>query len=443
MHKQSISKLGSSWQPILQGKRAQYARAFINEIAASLKHTLSGTSTAVAQEQQRWFSSGVSGGDAGYALFYAYKHKLDSDDTDLQSCNHSLMLAAEALATYKSDTSLYGGLTGVAWIIQHAGKTLGKKKIQKFRELQELNRDIDDFLLKWLRKDVGEHNYDLVGGLVGIGVYFLERLPKRNAYRGLETIVRLLSQQAIVNDDGICWFTPPSLIPSSQIEQHPQGYYNLGLAHGIPGIIAFLSHAYSAGIVRSESERLLRGAVSWLLRQKLPDSASAVFAYTVSQTAQATSSRLAWCYGDAGIVAALCTAASSLDDNELHSAAMQIAHRAAHRLIANSGVVDAGICHGAFGLAHIFNRLYQATQEPQFLEAALRWFDHGWQMHQPDKGIADYLFYQMGGGGTQEWIPVPGLLMGLTGLGLVTLAGVTDYKPAWDRFLLLDISPLN
>ena len=39
-----------------------------------------------------------------------------------------------------------------------------------------------------------------------------------------------------------------------------------------------------------------------------------------------------------------------------------------------SGVVDAGLCHGAAGLGHVFNRLFQATGEQRLALAAREWF---------------------------------------------------------------------
>jgi len=73
-------------------------------------------------------------------------------------------------------------------------------------------------------------------------------------------------------------------------------------------------------------------------------------------------------------------------------------------------VVGAGFCHGAIGLAHIFNRLYQANGEPVFREAARRWFGHVLDESQ---------------------------LEGAAGIGLALLAAMTPLEPRWDRLFLL------
>ena len=46
---------------------------------------------------------------------------------------------------------------------------------------------------------------------------------------------------------------------------------------------------------------------------------------------------------------------------------------AANRPPDQTGVVDAGLCHGSAGLAHLFNRMYQMTAEPILADAARLW----------------------------------------------------------------------
>ena len=48
----------------------------------------------------------------------------------------------------------------------------------------------------------------------------------------------------------------------------PRGHYNLGLAHGVPGVIGFLGLVRAAGIAQDIARPLLDGAVSWLLAQR-------------------------------------------------------------------------------------------------------------------------------------------------------------------------------
>lgn len=46
------------------------------------------------------------------------------------------------------------------------------------------------------------------------------------------------------------WTNPAWLIPETR-EKCPRGYYNLGLAHGVPGVIGLLGRACAPGVAVS------------------------------------------------------------------------------------------------------------------------------------------------------------------------------------------------
>src|SRR5690242_1740241 len=73
--------------------------------------------------------------------------------------------------------------------------------------------------------------------------------------------------------------------------------------------------------------------------------------------------RAAWCYGDPGIGVALLWAARETGDAELEKTALEVAWRVVGRPYEKSQVQEPGLCHGAAGLALIYNRFYQATRD--------------------------------------------------------------------------------
>src|SRR5262249_26014505 len=151
----------------------------------------------------------------------------------------------------------------------------------------------------------------------------------------------------------------------------PTGYYNLGLAHGVPGVIALLGLACADGMDLRKVRPLLEGAVSWVLAQQHPHGFPA---WIRPEDTSRSPSRLAWCYGDPGVAAALLGAADCVQEPAWEHAALAIARRAWERPCDQAGVIDAGLCHGAAGLGHLFNRMYQATGEPWLADAARFWF---------------------------------------------------------------------
>ena len=79
-------------------------------------------------------------------------------------------------------------------------------------------------------------HYDLISGLVGFGVYALERLPRAGGRECLERVVARLAETAERRPDGtVTWRTGPDLLIDRELESFREGNFNLGVAHGVPG----------------------------------------------------------------------------------------------------------------------------------------------------------------------------------------------------------------
>jgi hypothetical protein len=127
-------------------------------------------------------------------------------------------------------------------------------------------------------------------------------------------------------------------------------------------------------------------------------------------------------------------------DHGLERAALEIAREAARRPAEQAGVNDAGICHGAAGLGHVYNRLYQATREPLFKEAATAWFARTLEMRRPGEGVAGYLAWNsLPGQEELGWVADGSLLTGAAGIALTLLAACHSSRPSWDGMLMAAI----
>jgi hypothetical protein len=332
----------------------------------------------------------------------------------------------ELAAAAPRSVSLYSGLTGVGWTIAHLDGWL----------LDLSDEDPDDALdailyglvanAPW----VGE--YDLINGLVGIGVYALERLSHPPAPECLLEVVRRLADTARHSEHGASWWTPADRLAPHTRLRFPGGAYDLGLAHGAAGVIGLLGKACAIDAVSPTARALLNDGVAWLLSQRLPADTGTAFAAFVAPDRAAQEARSAWCYGDPGDATALFLAARAVGNPAWAAAALEIARLASARPIAECGVVDAGVCHGAAGLAHIFNRLYQATGSPELRDVALEWFDRIFDYCHPGTGVGGFSVFRPDG-----TLADPGFLEGAAGIGLALLAAVTPLEPRWDRLLLL------
>ncbi len=415
-----------SWQPLLTGEAAARAWQSIHEVAAALSQN----PTAPASER----AAGLAGGSAGIALFFAYLAAAVDDEAHADRALAYLDQAIEDLAQQPMSASLYSGFTGISWTAQHLSGRLFAAD-----PAADEDHEIDAALLTLLDQETWTTDYDLIGGLAGFAVHALEALPRKTARHCLEQVLTQLERLAVRSPQGISWFTAPHLLPAYQREMCPQGYFNLGLAHGVPAVIAVLALAVAAGVAEPRIEPLLAAAVDWLLAQELDDNRG--FPSWVGEGYIPQPSRLAWCYGDLGLTAALFLAARAAGQTRWEAEALRIARRAAVRPSDTAGVRDVGLCHGAAGLGHLFNRLYQASGDASLAAAARFWFAETLNLRRPNEGIAGYLSFAPSDPGEQQWLADPGFLTGAAGAALALLAAVSPQEPAWDRVLLCSIPP--
>lgn len=414
---------GASWRPILSGHARDRA---LNAVAA-LKARSAATGRADRED------ASLSGGTSGLAVFHAQLAHATGDDEARARADACLDDAIEVLSTAPLGASLYAGFTGVAWAAQLVGDLL-------HREDDDRNEAIDDALCGLLdRIDPNEASYDLIHGLTGLGVYALERAPRPTAERCVSQLVHYLATRAREDDHGTYWWTGPSLLLGRNRTQYPAGGVDLGVAHGIAGVLPFLAGARAAGIRTATADALLDGAVRWLAAHALDTGAGPTIPYFIADGSAPRPARSAWCYGDPGAAAALLVAAREARRPDWTEFATRLAIAAAQRPAGASGVVDAGFCHGSAGLAHLFNRLHQMTGEPTLEAAALFWLERTleWCERVEDEAAPG------AGPDAAPWNG-EGVLEGAAGVALVLLAAGTAVEPVWDRmFAVSRLGPGN
>lgn len=145
-------------------------------------------------------------------------------------------------------------------------------------------------------------------------------------------------------------------------------------------------------------------------------------------------SRLAWCYGDLGVGVSLWQASKSLEDEELGRTAVEVLKHAARRTSPESSMVkDAGLCHGSYGNAQIFNRMYAETGEEMFRDAAAFWINDGLEKAVHKDGYAGYKQWK---GQDGEWRGELVLLEGIAGIGLSMISYLSGDN-SWDECLMI------
>jgi hypothetical protein len=430
-----VLALPRTWSPILEGAAAARATAAVTAVAGAIGE---------APLSVRRAGSCLAAGEAGVALFFDYLDRARPGAGYGEIAWRRLDRAIDDLASSRQSPGLFSGFTGISWVAEHLhrGSAASQPSAPGPAAEDDPNADIDAALLDHLRRAPWTYHFDLTTGLVGYGVYALERLPRSSAVACLELVVERLAEIAQPRPAGLAWFTPCDMLPEPHRPLYPQGVEDLGVAHGTPGVIAMLARICAAGVAAEQARSLLAGGVSWLLAQKLPAARHSVFPSAVGPAVRSWPARTAWCYGDPGIAVALLAAGRTMDEPAWEREALALARTVARRPPESCGVDDAGLCHGAAGLGHLLNRLYQATGDPELLAAARAWFGRTLGHWEPGRGLGGFLAFTAPEDDSDQlvWNEDPGFLVGSAGMALALLAATSSVDPAWDRLLLL--SPL-
>jgi hypothetical protein len=426
--------MNARWHALLDGDLRDAAIAAVSDIAAALrKPQFPRRIDEPAADAS--YRLGLASGLAGIALFHAYLGKTGLHPDAKATAEDFLDQAAAGPAQHVMNPALFAGFTGIAWAHTHV-----RHSLFGMRDRGSLT-EIDDALIALLRGWRWPAKFDVLYGLAGIGVYALDRLPRPAGRLMIHLIVKRLDELAQRRREGLAWFTPPE-----GIAHGPEGEFCLGMAHGTPGVMAFLARAAaSVSSVGTLAVSMLDAATAFLHAHRLPPEAGAGFPAWVTRDCQDSGpARLAWCYGDPGVAAALLAAGRTLGRKELEIEAVELALRAQARSPKHNRVVDATLCHGAAGVGHMFNRLYQATGDARLGGIARYWLSRALgEFRRAGQGVAGFLPFGLSHadvGDESASAPDPGLLTGAAGIGLALLAAATSVEPRWDRVFMLDVT---
>jgi lantibiotic modifying enzyme len=422
------SRGAPGWPPLVDDELRERAWDAVLTVAAELATLLPPAAGAGRP--------GLGAGDAGLALFFHSLHEATGAEECGASARALLDRAIGATELPGPSLGLYRDAPGVAWTLAHL-RARGTAV-----DGEEVLAAVDEAVLAAVCAEPAPAGFDLVRGLAGLGVYALERLPAPAAAEALEAVVDRLEHAAERTGEGAAWLTPPGALQPWQRERCPAGVYDLGMAHGAAGVIALLARVVDAGVAAGRARELLDGAVRWLRARELPAGLPSRYPARIAPGQAPAPTRLAWCYGDPGVGAALLAAARALGDAELDAHARGVLLSAARREPGPSGVADAPFCHGAAGIAHLLHRAWRATGEAALRDTAVRWLRITLDLPVPGDARSRFPFRTPGDGG-MTWADLPGVLEGAAGVGLVLLAAVSPVPPAWDRIFLADVETVR
>jgi hypothetical protein len=433
--------LHSTWRPLFTEQESLPYRQAIDAIAAEIArpdptHLQQSRLHATARHDGSAALADLAGGRAGLALFFAYRHLHTGDADDRTTAMRLLDEAIQGMAGTAFSPRFFRGWPGVAWVADHLAGLPGW--LVEDRPVTEILRVVEHLT----RPERWAGHLDLVSDLTGLGICTLARLPRPAAYRELRAVVGRLADHADTLGDGEHWLAPgPGLAPDAA-GGDADSRNEPGLVHGIPGVIALLAEAHAAGV--DQALPLLDRIVSWTLGGMPPSGTSALFPHWSDQAnGNGQTPRSHWTNSASGLAAALMIAGVRVGRPVWRSLAVDLAVRAANTPLDRCLIADHSLCRGAAGMAHLYNRMHQATGDEGLREGARMWFRRLLDMRHEGSGVGGFLAYMPRRGCGDPWIPDAGLMTGAAGTALAMLSAVGPVVPGWDQMMLLSVPTLG
>jgi lantibiotic modifying enzyme len=405
--------MDTDWTPLLEGDDAARAWEVIDEIAVAL--------TALPRDQLK--DATYAGGTAGIALFFAYLAGAQEGRGHEDTASRLLEWAHDDTAQQPYPfPSLFSGFPGVAWVTEHVSGEPQPDADEVTAALLEAPAQLMD-------------EYDVIVGAAGLIVYALGGV-RPGTDLVLERAVIRLEGLANFVEDGAHFWTPAERLFHENRKFYPRGRLDLGVAHGLGGVVPALAQALASGRLRPEiairAKATLDLALAEMAARRLPETSAGRYPTVWVGDQPSTPSRVAWCYGDLGVGAGLIVAGSVLGDDALREEGIRTARTAMAVAPEHAGVFDAGLCHGSAGNAVVCAATAHLGGGDEARRAAQYWLRDTLARQRKGEGIAGYQSWFR-----DHWQTDAGLLTGAAGVGLALLAGVTDTAPAWAAPLLV------
>jgi len=357
---------------------------------------------------------------------YLVEKLIDSDSFDIeQLINADISNIITTLSTKELALGMSTGVSGIGWTLEF----LNQQQAQDYDV--EFCAAIDNMLLSRITFPKWQGELEHVLGLAGVAAYAARRLEQSDDYRLYEQIVKHYETLAItVATNQVSWPQPVNSVFRLNTEAAEKKEFNLGLAHGVPGIIAALIPALAIPQLKARVETLITYSCNWLIEQRINTAEHELTFPAVAGGSSA--SRLGWCYGDLTIALTLARAGQALNISKFTDIARETALFSSKKNAEAGQIFEAGICHGSSGLITIFQLLNEILDEPQLEQAALKWLDFTLQLYKDNdlKGFTGFTAEP------DEYEHNTGFLTGYAGIGLALITATTGNADWADSLLL-------
>lgn len=264
-------------------------------------------------------------------------------------------------------------------------------------------------------------NYDLLCGLIGFGIYYIERAKKQlEKKRYVYKIIEYIISMAVEGEDFAYWVY--SLESHSRLKKQEEWIY-LGTLHGMPSVMSFLLICIKEGYTTEKLVTMLRKGYNTVL-MGATGQASSSFAESLFVKEKCfypdnmDITNLFYCNGDLGIINLFFEGFKVLNDKSFYDIAQNAFLKLSQRFTHKNEFSSYCMCHGWAGLLYFIHKY--GFMDKMNVEV----------YNSISSNIVKRLFAYL-----QKENIEPGYLTGYNGIILALLS--TERKTCLDRILLL------
>lgn len=412
-----------------------------------------------------WQPLTLSHGFPAILLLFATLNDLFPSENWDQISHSYVLKIKETLEKEKiSDLSLFGGLAGCCFAIQAAS--------QKKTRYQKLLSKMNDYLVSQTRKEyfgplyekielnlpARAELYDPISGIIGIGAYALQNLDDPFLYsllREILTICVAISKPIAIDKYTLPgWYIPSHYQFTEQDKKrYPRGNFNLGMAHGVSGLLAFLSLSLSQNILVEGQTEAIERISTWIQSKKIVNNNNVYWLDRISFENEVGSDPLgpshftmdAWCYGTAGVSRSLYLTGKALNKIELQEIAIEAFLSALNRIHSDYENCSPTFCHGLAGILTMSKLMARDTKLDKLeksvsilKERLINLYDPSYPFGFKDQQPLSDMFVVNNNAETQMiQIDSAGLLTGVSGI-LLSLLSTSLEQDQWTHPFLIN-----
>lgn len=395
-----------------------------------------------------WENPSLAGGYSGLLLLFSVLQKKNLLEKKQNTIVHQYVLKIKESIEKNgiASLSLFSGLAGICFAIQQASND-GTRYENLLKPLHEiLLTNIENIYLVPIKENIFNKRasssalQDVVQGLSGIGRYVLENRTNPLFHNLTLTIINnliALIQPILIKGQSVPgWYLEQDDI-LNQLNRDPSKFnFNLGLAHGIPGILTFLSIALIKGIKLEGQIQAIQTIVHWIRKKSFVTNCAIQWPCAVSFneeinaiTPSNEASRDAWCYGAPGIARSLYLAGKALNDENLKKFAGAAFRGIFSRTRKQWNIPGPSLCHGIAGLLLITNEMSKEAGFEDLKVNVLELEKILLSYYNPDYSFG-FKTLEVCTDGRIAQVSDPGLLEGTAGI-LLTLLHISNPSSKW------------